>query len=184
MDAAIRFGRQHPTALTCAAAVLAALVAALFLWLVSAPEGPFAEQHSSDEGYNTISGPVLPNQFFDAGLVSAPLAGSQRAVLDAVSPLYPEQAGGLELRYATLLNGTTGSDRGWPPRGELQPVEGTVIQPGERASIWVGAASSSLGKWTIRGFVLHYHVDSRQYRSTIYQAMKVRVIPHCSYCAD
>ena len=184
MGATLRLGRQHPLALVCVAAVLATLVAALFLWLLRPSEGPFAEEHSSHGGYNTIGGPVLPNQFFDAGLISVPLEGSQPAILDSITPLHPEQARGLELRYATLLDGSTGADRGWPPRGELRPVQGTVIQPAERASIWVGAASPSVGNWQILGFVLRYHVGRGHYSSTIYQGMKVRVVSHCAACAD
>jgi len=173
---------QRPAALAVIAALLAVGVATVLLLVVSAAPGPLAEAHSDDEGYNTYGGPVLRNQFFDAALETVALGGSSPAVLDSIAPLHSEQAVGLKLRYAAFANAPGGSDRGWPPRGVLRPVRGTVVESGQSARIWVGGASATVGSWSIRGFILRYHIGARHYTDTIYQGIDVRVVRNCSYC--
>jgi len=177
-----RVGQCRPAALAVVAALLALGVATAFLLVLSADRGPLGQAHSDDEGYNTYGGPVLRNQFFDAALETVALGGSSPAVLDSIAPLHSKQAVGLKLRYASFANAPGGTDRGWPPRGVMRPVRGTVVEPGQHARIWVGGASATVGSWSIRGFILRYHIGRRHYADTIYEGIDVRVVRICSYC--
>lgn len=185
VEAAIqRIDRGRGRVVAAGVAVVAAVLAVLAVMLVSmrAPSGPLAERHSDDEGFNTTGGRVRRSQFFTATLVTVRLRGSDAAILESVDPLHSEQAAGLTLRYATLVRGVPGSDRGWPPRGVLRPVKGTIVEPGRHALIWVGGSAATVGSWSIRGFSLRYHVGSRHYTSTIHQGIDVDVARHCPSC--
>lgn len=162
-----------------ALAALALVIAGLAVALTRPPaQGPLADDGRGPEAKGNGYGmTVRPGEVGSASLYTAELGGSEPAILTSIEPVHPEQAAGLDVRYAVLRQGTGGTRRGWPVAGSVPLAEGVEVQPGGYGIIWVGLSASERGRYRLDNFRLRYTVGGRRYEAILHETITLRVRP-------
>jgi hypothetical protein len=165
-----------------AAAALAAIslaIAGLVFALTRPPaQGPLADDGRGPEAQGNGFGiTVRPGEVGAMSLYTAEFGGSEPAILTSIEPVHPEQAAGLDVRYAVVSHGTGGALHGWPVSGSVPFAEGTELQPGGHGIIWVGLSASERGGYRLDNFRLRYRLGGRQYEAILHETITLRVRP-------
>jgi hypothetical protein len=170
--------RRHLLA-AAALAAFALLIAGLVVALTRPPtQGPLADGGGGPEAQgNDFLITVRPGEVGAASLYTGEFADSGPAVLISIEPVHPEQALGLDVRYAVVSHGTGGALREWPVPGSAPFAEGVELEPGGYGIIWVGLSASERGRYRLDNFRLRYAVGGRHYEAILHETITLRVRP-------
>lgn len=143
------------------------------------PGGPLAQQVPTSSWASIDVAVGEPVSF---GLVSFVNRGRSPARVISVRPVAPSSGVRLLGTYVTPVDPEVGVLPGFPPAGvdadTWSPPRGTVVEPGERGFVVVGAEATQEGLQGFEGLEVTYEVGGRRYLARFPHGLLLCVAPH------